>query len=292
MLVVYNLHLLLCIGAALSLTGVGAVVGIPIAITGATVGGIGGLAVGGSIIGEAIAKNKKLEGANKHLQEDYFHSMQIRILIGRAARDEKYARYIGLPLQDAFSMLALLGRFAKFGTATASVVRAAAVGVIRGAGTAGLHIAGMVIAAALIPIDITQMVMSSMKIHNKTKSEVVKDMEKLAANLENELYALLREKNYIVTELERFDSEAIKHWMLVAVETGDINNAMTKSNLSIEDIEKTYVLIYQSEQPINGAVYEKIFQVWLNKEEGVNNGIEEASTNDIEGVSHDDDIYD
>ena len=81
-------------------------------------------------------------GVNEHLQQDYFHSMQIRILVGKASSDEKFAQQIGLKVQDALSMINLLGRITKFGFVVSPAARAAAVGTARGALTAGAHITG------------------------------------------------------------------------------------------------------------------------------------------------------
>ena len=58
------------------------------------------------------------------------------------------------------------------------------------------------IAAVLVPIDIAQIVVSSIKIHNKTKSAVVKEMEEQADVLQNELWNILKDKKYAVMKVK------------------------------------------------------------------------------------------
>ena len=79
---------------------------------------------------------------NAHLQLDYFHSMQIRIIVGKASSNEQYADKLGIKLQDALCMINLLGRITKFGMVVSPAARAAALGTARGALTAGAHITG------------------------------------------------------------------------------------------------------------------------------------------------------
>lgn len=259
---------MLITGAALSLTGVGAVVGVPLAISGGAVGGVGGLTVGGGILGESISKNKKLEVVNEHLQSDYFHSMQIRILVGKASTNECYAGQIGLKVHDALSMLTLLGRATKFGFAVSPAARAAAIGAGRGALTAGAHITGIAIAAVLVPIDIAQIVISSIKIHKKDKSAVVKEMEQLADELEKELWKLLHDKEYSLLELECLDDQQIMHWLLVAVDPNDSQSSIDAlNNISLHDIEKSHIIMHDSVgSPVEDEVYSKVYGIWFGDE--------------------------
>ena len=250
----------------MSLTGIGAIAGIPLALVGAGVGTVGGLTVGGGIIGETVAKNKQLQGASKHLQADYFHSMQLRILIGRAANNEDFADKLNFPIQDAASMLFLLGRFAKFATTSTALAKAIAVGVARGTATAGLHIAGMVISAVLIPVDLVQLILSSVKIHRKNKSEVVINTEKLADDLESELFFLLKDKGYTLVEINRFDSERQGHTLLLAVEGSSAKEISANSNISLEDIHTNHVVIADCiGEEIDPLLYEKLIKKWTDE---------------------------
>ena len=249
----------------MSLTGIGTVAGVPLALAGAAVGGVGGLTVGGGIIGETISKNKQLKDASKHLQADYFHSMQLRILIGRAANSEDFAKKLNCQVHDAASMLFLLGRFAKFATTSTALAKAIAAGVARGTATAGLHIAGMVLSAVLIPVDLYQLIVNSIKIHRKSKSEVVKNTEKLADDLECELWFLLKDKGYTLVELERLDNEEQKHSLLVAVEESSVGEVLVNPYISLEDIYVKQVVIadYVSEE-MDSALYEKLLTKWIS----------------------------
>ena len=254
------------LGTTMSLTGIGAIAGIPLALVGAGVGTVGGLTVGGGIIGETIAKNKQLQGASKHLQADYFHSMQLRILIGRAANSEDFADKLNFPIQDAASMLFLLGRFAKFATTSTALAKAIAVGVARGTATAGLHIAGMVISAVLIPVDLVQLILSSVKIHRKDKSEVVINTEKLADDLENELFFLLKDKGYTLVEINRFDNERQGHTLLLAVEGSSAKEVSANSNVSLEDIHANHVVIADCiGEEIEPVLYENLIKKWTDE---------------------------
>ena len=52
----------------------------------------------------------------------------------------------------------------------------------------------MVLSALLIPVDLYQLIVNSVKIHQKSKSEVVKNTEKLTDYLQRELWFLLKDK--------------------------------------------------------------------------------------------------
>lgn len=236
-------------GGILSLTGVGAVAGVPLALSGAAVGGVGGLAVGGGIIGEIVAKNKQLENANSFLQSDFFHSMQLTILFGRAARNGKIAQQFNIKSEDAASFVSIMGRSVKVGVATANLIKTSAIGVARGVGTAGLHVAGIVIAATLIPLDLFQMIQSAIRVHNKEKAEKAVELEETAKELESQLIPVLKDRDYKIINIEKFDDEQKKHALLLAVrqrskyEDLDVSDLLIGSNMSFEEIEKEHVIL-------------------------------------------------
>ena len=233
-------------------------------MAGAAVGGTGGLVVGGGIIGEMISKKQELKGANEYLQSDYFHSMQLRILIGRAARSESFAEKLNIPLQDALGFIGLVGRTAKFGLAATNLARAIATGLARGAGTAGLHVAGIAIGAVLIPIDLFQMISNSIKIHKKEKAEIAKDLENIADELRIELFSLLKERQYQLVELERYDDDKQKHCLLLAVEASELE-MVSKSNLSLAEVKKEHVVILDVIGPcLDGELYQEMVDKWIS----------------------------
>ena len=239
----------------MSLTGVGAIAGVPLALAGAGVGASGGIIVGGGIIGETIAKNKQLEDATKHLQEDYFHSMKLRILIGRAAKSKQFANEVNLPVQDAASMLTVLGRLAKAATTSVALAKAITAGAARGIATAGLHVAGITISAVLIPVDLIQLISSSVKIHCKSKSQVVEETEKLADLLEDELLNLLKAKNYKLVEVKKQG-----HSLLVALHESSVEVIKEKT---LQNIRANQVVIADCAGPKIDPVTEKMLAKYL-----------------------------
>ena len=202
----------------MSLTDIGATAGVPLAVAGAVVGSIGGLTVSGGIVRETLVKNKQLQSASKHFQADYFHSMQLRILIGRAANNQDFAKKLNFQFTNSASTLNVISRFAKLGTTSAALAKAVAAGVARAAGTVGLHIAGIVISGLLIPVDFFQLIINLVKLHRRIKSEVLINTEKIADDLENELWFLLKDKSYTLAKLERYDDEKQKHMLFIAGE--------------------------------------------------------------------------
>ena len=255
-----------CLGGILSLTGVGAVAGVPLALAGGGVGGVGGLVVGGGILGEIIAKNSELKDANFYLQSDYFHSMQIRILIGRAAHDKSFAERLNVSVQDAVGFVSIAGRTAKFSVTTANFVKCFATGVARGAGTAGLHIAGIAISAVLIPLDLYQMITNSIRVHNREKAEIAMKLEEIVKDLRLGLFSILKSENYELVELERKDDQKQKHSFLLAVNKSEIESDV-KFNPSLEEIEKNNVVILRNEGQLDSKQYQEIIEMWLAKME-------------------------
>ena len=227
----------------MSLTGIGAIAGVPLALAGAGVGAAGGITVGGSIIGETVAKNKQLQDAAKYLKADHSNSMQLRIIIGRAAKDRKFANEINFPVQDAANMLTMLGHLAKAATTSAALAKAIAAGAARGVATAGLHVAGLAISAVLIPFDLIQLIISSVKIHRKDKSRVVKEIEELADHLEDELLKLLKEKNYQLLEVKIPDDGNQEHSLLIAVNGSSLEEINADPNFSFRNIHANQVVI-------------------------------------------------
>ena len=71
-------------------------------------------------------------------------------------------------------------------------------GVARAVETAGLHIAGLAVAASLIPLDLYQMIVSSIKIHHKKLSEIVQGIFTTADDLETELKLFLITEHYFL----------------------------------------------------------------------------------------------
>ena len=250
------------VGTSLSLSGVGAVAGVPMAIAGAAIGGAGGLNVAGAIIAESAIKSKNLRGVNEHLQRDYFHSEQLRILIGRAARDDDFAGRFDVPPEEAFSLLGMFGKVAKFGTSVGALARGVALGVGRGAATAGLHIAGMVLSSALIPIDIAQMIISSIKIHKRSVSDVVVELKNLADKMEEEVWALLHEDGYRLCRSFFNDGDGNSHVVIFAIEASHYAEIGNR-NLSLEELhDDRYVILVDEKGEVCEQNSIKLSAIW------------------------------
>lgn len=181
-------------GICLSLTGIMTPLGVAMAVGGAGIGIAGGVTTGITMAVEGIQKKLGLDDVNKVLQKDYFRAEQLKIVLTRAAYDRNFAKKWNFGPTDASSAASFLPRILKFGLTTAASIRVA-FGIGRAATTAGLHVAGLIAAAAIIPIDIAQVVLSSEKLHTKEKSKVVKDILDIANKLEKELRIFLIERD-------------------------------------------------------------------------------------------------
>ena len=95
-------------GSIISLTGFGAAVGVPIALIGAAISGIGGATVGGSVAIKTMMKNNQLKIANDHFNSDHFGAMQLKIVLGRAAKDPMFAKKIKSSYQEPAHLNTLL----------------------------------------------------------------------------------------------------------------------------------------------------------------------------------------
>ena len=224
----------------MSLTGFGAIAGLPLAVAGAVVGSVGGLTVSGGIMRETLVKNKQLQSASKHLQAHYFHSMQLRILIGRST------------------------------TTSAALAKVTAAGVARATGTVGLHIRGIVISALLIPVDLIQLIVSSVNLDLRSKSEVVINTEKIADDLENELWFLLKDKSYTLAQLERFDDERQKQMLFIAGERNSVEEVSANSNYSLKEVYANQIIIADFiGEEIDPVLCEKLLTKWNDVENDV-----------------------
>lgn len=183
------------VGLSLSLSGVGAVVGVPLGIAGMSVAAAGGLVAGITMIVEAILKKVGIDEIQEDLQIDYFRAEQIKVLISRAALDARFADRWHFDTFDVVYVAGFLPRIAKLGLASAAGIRVA-FGIGRAATTTGLHVAGLVFAAVLIPVDLAQMVISSIRIHKKKPSQIIQDIRANADILEKELKVFLIDGGY------------------------------------------------------------------------------------------------
>jgi len=178
------------VGIGLSFTGVGAFVGVPLAITGAGVGVAGGATTGITAVVETVLQKDGVQEVQEDLQLDYFKSEQIKVILVRGALNPDFAERWQIDASNLINAGNIIPRLVKLGVTTAAGVRVA-LGIGRAATTTGLHVAGLVLAAAVIPLDLAQMIISSIRIHKKEPSKVVKEILDLADSLEKQLRLFL-----------------------------------------------------------------------------------------------------
>ena len=187
-------------GLGLSSTGIGSIVGVPLSLAGMGLATAGGITSGGAIVVESILKKQGMENVQNDLNKDYFRAQQIKILLSRAAVDPKLATKWKFRGFDIVHLGGLIARSAKLGLSATAGIRAlsqAAMGIGRATTTTGLHITGLVFAAALIPLDIMQMIVSSIRIHKNKPSKVIQDVINVSDRLEKEMKIFLIDGGYL-----------------------------------------------------------------------------------------------
>ena len=223
-------------GIGLSLSGIGVIFGAPLAVSGAVIGGAGGLTTGITVVVENILRKNGIDEIEHHLEEDYFQSEQMKVLLSRASQDIDFARKWSINPQDAIGFVALIPRALKVGLATAAGARAAialSTGAARAAASSGLHVGGLLFSAALIPIDFAQMIVSSIKIHHKQPSEIVQTIFTRADNLDIELQLFLMTGNY-PRLFHCSDKDGNRRWVYVIISA--INNDAVMNNLQSHEL--------------------------------------------------------
>jgi hypothetical protein len=174
---------------------------VPLSLAGMGLATAGGITSGGAIVVESLLKKQGIENVQDDLNKDYFRAQQIKILLSRAAVDTKLAQKWKFRGFDIVHLGGLIARTAKLGlTATAGIrafAQATAMGIGRATTTTGLHVAGLVFAAALIPLDIMQLIVSSIRLHRNKPSKVIQDVIDISDRLEKEMKIFLIDGNYL-----------------------------------------------------------------------------------------------
>ena len=207
---------IMCIvGISLSLTLVGLPVALPLEIAGAAIATVGGVTSIGAIVTESVMKKLGIKSIEEDLQMDHFRSQQINVLLCRASKDASLANK--WRSHDVVNLGGFVAKLAKVGVTvggsaltigTRTVSRTVALGTSRSvtvpsaatvctstAASFGLHIAGLTFAAVIIPLDLWIMIRSSIKVHKKKPSAVIRDMRSISNTLEEELNQYLINKN-------------------------------------------------------------------------------------------------
>ena len=204
-------------------------------------------------------KNKKLQGANDHLNADYFGTIQLRIILGRAAKDPKLAKKVEISSQEAINLVVVFGRLAKLSVTSLGLARAYVTGLASGLSMTTLRVFGIVISAALIPFDMYHLITSSIKMHSKEKSKVIKDVESLADELEDGLFHLLKDKQHIIVELKRFDDNQKQHTLLLARPNESKDD---EDNITYEDAVKNHIILLDEVSDKKKQVFERLKVKW------------------------------
>lgn len=192
--------------------------GIVVSLVGAGIGGAGGLVMSGSKVVEMILEKLGLKEVQTAIEEDHEASRNLTLLLDSMENFISQLTQFLKPLHDDARLIRELegsgfdflrdriffedigssteekvdfgARFFRAATsaATISVSAAATVGVVARsaalAGTRAAHIAGSVIGAALLPLDITLLVKSSLELHRGSTSSAVDDIRKILSDLE------------------------------------------------------------------------------------------------------------
>eukprot|EP00794_Sanderia_malayensis_P004828 gene4828-5460_t len=238
------------VGLSLSLTGVGAMVGVPLGIAGGAISATGGVAIGVTVMVENILRKLDVNKMQRDLTKDYFRAEQVTVILARASTDANFARLWKINQVDAVSFMSLVPRITKVGLATAAGVRTAmgiATEALRGAGTAGLHVAGIAFAAVLIPVDLAQMIYSSLKLHKNKISPVIDEILQIAEQLEIEQKLYLISGNYLQL-VHCIDTMGNSHWAYLAVDPSKLQEFLQErelNNIMFESIETWGKIIEQ-----------------------------------------------
>ena len=252
--------MLAIVGLSLSLTGVGAIAGVPLAITGASVGIAGGVTTGVTGIVEAFLKRKGIKEVDEDLKLDRFRAVQLQVISLRAAEDREFAERWNINSSNVINAVRALPAAVKFSLTTAAGVRMAfAAG--QAATRAGLHVAGIVFAAALIPLDLGQMIVSSIRIHKNDPSDIIKDIVRRADDLEKQLRIYFIGEGYFKLV---YTNDG--YWAYIVVDSLQLNEFNGRSNDGYElaQLKKYGDLIESGKGRVPTKVKEKIQQEWYS----------------------------
>merc|ERR1719361_383084 len=232
----------------------------------AKVGGsvAGGITSGGAIVVESLLKKQGIENVQDDLNKDYFRAQQIKILLSRAAVDTKLAQKWKFRGFDIVHLGGLIARTAKLGlTATAGIrafAQATAMGIGRATTTTGLHVAGLVFAAALIPLDIMQLIVSSIRLHRNKPSKVIQDVIDISDRLEKEMKIFLLDGNYL-----HLVHTADSKWCYIAIYASKMKDfeSSNQCEMTLSEFKSIGDVIEEGEGPtVPDEKISKIHEEW------------------------------
>ena len=124
---------------------------------------------------EYISRKRNLKRVNMRLQLDNFLSEQLLTMMNRAKADHTIAAIWDLSFLNAIGFACAVPNVAKIGVTSLAGARTMAV-VGSGVARASIAGVGIVFAAAMIPIDVVQLVHNTLKVHSQTPSKLVKEI--------------------------------------------------------------------------------------------------------------------
>jgi len=247
-------------GIVLTLTGVGAAVGVPMAITGAAVGAAGGATTGISSVVEAVLQRRGLKEVQEDLNRDIHLAEQTLVLLQRASESPELIRRWNIDPSLVANLARVLPGFAKVGV-TSAVGMQVGLGLLRTTATTGLHIVGLALAAAVIPFDLGQMIISSIKIHKKKPSTVVKELHDIANGLEHELRRYL-----IAQDFFQLIYTTDGYWAYIVIDPDEklLFDAKLDLGCTAIELEEFGEIIESGENDVPEDIKQKIYDEWYS----------------------------
>ena len=248
------------VGISLSLTGFLAFVGVPMAITGSAVATAGGMTTAGSAIAEAYIKRNKVKDIKEDLNEDRFRSEQIAIILERAKDDTELAKLWNINPPLVANISRLCPALAKIAFTTAAGARLA-FGIGRAAVTTSLHVLGLVFAAAAIPLDLFQMIESSIMIHKKKPSHVVKELIAITDSLEHVLRKYLMREGFFRSI---FTTDA--YWAYINIEIKKKANfeIMLLQGPTLNELREFGEIVESGADKVPEEIEQRMYNEWLS----------------------------
>ena len=260
------------------LTGFGAFIGIPLAITGSAV------ATAGTKTGRFVETVLQENGVQEDLQLDYFKSEQIKVILVRGALNPDFAERLQINGTDFLNAGNIIPRLVKLGVTTAAGVRMALVKG-RAATSAGLHIGGLVLAAAVIPLDLAQMIISSIRDHRKKLSEVVQDVVNLANSLEIQLRLFLVGEGYL-----QFFHTTDGQWAYIQIHARHIERFRDwlEPGYTLAQLERYGNIVEKGEGDVPSDIKQKIQDEWYSHyDEMMTQPLQGPAPSDVEKIIQD-----
>ena len=246
------------VGLGLSYTGVGAVVGVPLALVG--IGIAGGAATGLAATTESNLRKNGLQEVQEDLALDSFKSEQIKVLLMRAAMNRHFAKLWQIDHPQFYSAGNILRKSPKLGVTTTVGARVP-FGMGLPAAPAGLHLTSFVLAAVMIPLDLTKMIVSMIKVHKKKPPTVVKDIVSIADKLEKQLWIFLIGEGYFQFI---YTKDGYRAYIILHAEKMMQFKDQSRNGFTLAELEKFGEIIEYSRGEVTSGIRNRIQNEWFS----------------------------